>query len=243
MAYNSDGYIMIDFSEVDFRKTNQTIDGLYQRCVDVIGTNKFILVINANGRTPMPSTCSYINNQYVIDSFIYLFSITSNDNIFIRRNDVPASDIINDSVISVDKTWSSNKIDNAISSKQDELTAGDNISILNNIISANGIKSFTYTGDGELIKNITFNELPLLVFITATYGVNSVYSCLIPWGLVNAYCMVPSTNDNFTTCVWRSGAISFNGLTMTLENNSAGRALNNEDVEYTVYYLPKFSII
>ena len=138
MAYNSDGYILFDFSDVDFRRTNQIIDGLYKRCVDVIGTNKFILIINANGRTPMPATCSYVNNQYVIDSFIYLFSITSNDNIFIRRNDVPASDIIDDSTVSVDTTWSSSKIDTELDAKQDTLTAGTNITIVDNVISATG---------------------------------------------------------------------------------------------------------
>lgn len=139
MAYNSDGYIMIDFTEVDFRRTNQTIEGLYKRCVDVIGTNKFILVINANGRTPLPATCSFTNNQYVIDTCIYMFAISSNDNLFIRRNDVPASDIIDDDSVSVDKTWSSNKIDAELDGKQDTLTAGTNITIdENNVISSTG---------------------------------------------------------------------------------------------------------
>lgn len=125
MAYNSDGYIMIDFTEVDFRRTNQTIEGLYKRCVDVIGTNKFILVINANGRTPLPATCSFTNNQYVIDTVIYMFAVSSNDNLFIRRNDVPASDIIDDSSISVDKTWSSNKIDSELDTKADTSALAD----------------------------------------------------------------------------------------------------------------------
>ena len=125
MAYNSDGYIMIDFTEVDFRRTNQTIEGLFKRCVDVIGTNKFILVINANGRTPLPATCSFTNNQYVIDTCIYMFAISSNDNLFIRRNDVPASDIIDDSSISVDKTWSSNKIDSELDTKADASALAD----------------------------------------------------------------------------------------------------------------------
>lgn len=87
MAYNSDGYIMIDFAEVDFRRTNQTIDGLFDRCQKVIGTNKFVLVINANNKTPLPSTVSITNGQYVIESCIYSFSISSNDNLFIKRND------------------------------------------------------------------------------------------------------------------------------------------------------------
>lgn len=87
MAYDSNGYIMIDFAEVDFRRTNQTIDGLFDRCQKVIGTNKFVLVINANNKTPLPSTVSITNGQYVIESCIYSFSISSNDNLFIKRNE------------------------------------------------------------------------------------------------------------------------------------------------------------
>ena len=108
--YNSDGYIMLDFQKVDFKKTNQIIDGLFDRCRSVIGTNKFVLVINANHKTPLPSTVSITNGQYVIESCIYSFSISANDNLFIKRNDVPASDIINDNIISSDYTWSSAKI-------------------------------------------------------------------------------------------------------------------------------------
>lgn len=139
MAYNSDGYIMFDFSDVDFRRTTQSIPGLYDRCVKIIGTNKFILVINANGKTPLPSVCSFVNNQYVIESCIYTFAVTSADSLFIRRNDVPASDIIDDTIVSADKTWSSNKIDSELDGKQDTLTAGTNITIdENNVISSTG---------------------------------------------------------------------------------------------------------
>lgn len=108
--YNSDGYIMVDFKDVDFKKTNQIVDGLFDRCRAVIGTNKFVLVINANKKTPLPSTVSITNGQYVIESCIYSFSISSNDNLLIKRNDVPASDIIDDNDISTSKTWSSSKI-------------------------------------------------------------------------------------------------------------------------------------
>ena len=157
MAYNSDGYIMLDFTEVDFRRTNQTIEGLYKRCVDVIGTNKFILVINANGRTPLPATCSFTNNQYVIDTVIYMFAISSNDNLFIRRNDVPASYIIDDSSISVDKTWSSNKIDSELDEKQDTLTAGTNITIdENNVISSTG---GAVIDDSVIVNNKVWSSL------------------------------------------------------------------------------------
>lgn len=184
MAYNSDGYIMIDFTEVDFRRTNQTIEGLYKRCVDVIGTNKFILVINANGRTPLPATCSYTNNQYVIDTCIYMFAISSNDNLFIRRNDVPASDIIDDSSISVDKTWSSNKIDTELDGKADTsllanyqplLTAVSPVFIsADNEISVDltsvKLKFFTYTGNGIYNNNtIEFPTKPTLVLSIDCY--------------------------------------------------------------------------
>jgi len=115
MAYNSDGYIMFDFSMVDFRKTNQTIDGLYKRCVDVIGTNKFIIVINANGKTPLPSVCSFVNNQYVIESVLYSFTISSNDNLLIKKN-TSASELIDDDHTSISTTYSSNKINQLINS-------------------------------------------------------------------------------------------------------------------------------
>lgn len=110
MAYNSDGYIMLDFSMVDFRKNNQTIEGLYNRCVDVIGTNKFILVINANRKTPLPSACSFVNNQYVIESVLYSFTISSNDNLLIKKN-TSASELIDDDHTSTSTTYSSSKIE------------------------------------------------------------------------------------------------------------------------------------
>ena len=50
MAFDSNGYIMIDFAEVDFRRANQTIEGLFERCQKVIGANKFVIVINANNK-------------------------------------------------------------------------------------------------------------------------------------------------------------------------------------------------
>lgn len=45
---------------------------------------------------------------------------------------------IDDSVIATNKTWSSSKINNQLSGKQATLTAGDGISINNNVISATG---------------------------------------------------------------------------------------------------------
>ena len=125
MAYNSDGYIMLDFSMVDFTKTNQTIEGLYKRCVDIIGTNKFCLVINANHHTPLPSTVSFTNNTYVIESFLYTFSVSSNDNLYIKKNDIPAEELIDDNNISIDHTWSSYKINDEINTRSGVIVSGE----------------------------------------------------------------------------------------------------------------------
>lgn len=274
MAYNSDGYIMIDFTEVDFRRTNQTIEGLYKRCVDVIGTNKFILVINANGRTPLPATCSFTNNQYVIDTGIYMFAVSSNDNLFIRRNDVPASDIIDDSSISVDKTWSSNKIDSELDTKADAsaladyqplltpvspisidssntigvdlsdyqplLTAGDNITINNNVISAKGIKSFTYIGTGTDPAEITFPEVPLFILkieqqfidMASPYG----YVDNIIWGFSRPICMYKQSSASTISLTFINVQYNDNKLTLAF-GGSAGRVLNYTGSKYTVYYI------
>lgn len=115
MAYNSDGYIMLDFSIVDFTKTNQTIEGLYKRCVDIIGTNKFVLVINANRKTPLPSAVSFINNQYVIESVLFNFTISSNDNLFIQKL-TPVNELIDDNHVALNTTYSSSKIENLFGS-------------------------------------------------------------------------------------------------------------------------------
>ena len=205
MAYNSDGYIMIDFTEVDFRRTNQTIDGLYKRCVDVIGTNKFILVINANGRTPLPATCSFTNNQYVIDTCVYMFAISSNDNLFIRRNDVPASDIIDDSSVSVDKTWSSNKIDTELDGKADtsaladyqpKLIAGTNITIdENNVISSTG---GAVIDDTVIVNNkvwSSLNTVKMLAPIDTVVGSPATFKTSLAFPLVACTTSITATQE------------------------------------------------
>ena len=262
MAYNSDGYIMIDFTEVDFRRTNQTIEGLYKRCVDVIGTNKFILVINANGRTPLPATCSFTNNQYVIDTCIYMFAISSNDNLFIRRNDVPASDIIDDSSISVDKTWSSNKIDSELDAKADAsaladyqplLTAGTNITIdENNVISSSIIKHFTYIGQGTVYnRSIEIPEDCKCIlsiegdFTDAQIGGNYNYGKMIcPINFVNGELITKLTEvslmgDNFSgisTVPIKCSIYGQNRLELISFSN-ATYSLNLLDITYHVFYI------
>lgn len=109
MAYDSDGYIMIDFTKVDFRRTNQTIEGLFDRCQKVIGANKFVIVINANNKTPLPSTVSITNGQYVIESVLYTFSISAADNLHITKK-TNADELIDDDHVTLKTTFSSDKI-------------------------------------------------------------------------------------------------------------------------------------
>ncbi len=124
MQYNSDGYIMLDFAKVDFSKTNQTVVGLFERCEKVIGTNKFVLVINANGKTPLPSAVSITNGQYVIESVLFNFVISSNDNLNIKKN-TPVSEIIDDDHTAINTTWSSTKINKSLPHKiHGKLVAG-----------------------------------------------------------------------------------------------------------------------
>lgn len=110
---NSDGYIMLDFKDVDFRQTNQHIDGLFERLRSVIGTNKFVLVINANGKSPMPSAVSITNGQYVIEAYIYTFSVNSSDILHITKHS-NVDDIIDDDHVSTSTTYSSSKILNVL---------------------------------------------------------------------------------------------------------------------------------
>lgn len=70
---------------------------------------------------------------------------TQFDNVYsILLNTLPlveggiASKVIDDNVITTVKTWSSSKINSELSGKQDTLTAGTNIDITNNTISADG---------------------------------------------------------------------------------------------------------
>lgn len=83
--YNSDGYILIDMSEADITKTNQYIKGIYQRIVNVIDTNKLVLVINAGELTPMAAVVTKTFNYYVITTQAYIFTINSNDIVIIEQ--------------------------------------------------------------------------------------------------------------------------------------------------------------
>lgn len=159
MNFNSDGYIMIDFAKVNFSKTNQTIDGLYDRCRSVIGTNKFVLVINANNKTPLPSTVAMTNNKYVIESVLFTFEISSNDNLKITKK-TTVDELIDDDHVSQNTTYSSNKIVSVVNAAVSDLTFTE----LSDTLTA-GETSIEFEDE-----NIT--EDSWILPFTSVYGVN-----------------------------------------------------------------------
>lgn len=124
----SNGYIMLDFSMIDFSRHNQIIDGIYQRVFEVVGVNKFVIILGADEKTPLPACVSFTNGSYVIESFLFNFAITVDDNVRIEN---VSADIIKDGIISAGTTWSSNKIKNEI----DNIPTGSaNLFVENSII-------------------------------------------------------------------------------------------------------------
>lgn len=83
--FNSDGYILLDFTGVDITKSNQYLKGIYQRVINSIDTNKLALVINAGNLTPQAAIIHKRLNFYVITTSLYIFTVNSNDIIIIEQ--------------------------------------------------------------------------------------------------------------------------------------------------------------
>lgn len=78
---STDGYLLFDFSDVNPALTNQTVDGIYERAKNLIANNKFVLLVNEGIHTPIPAVVAYVNHAYVIETVLYAYTITSNDNV------------------------------------------------------------------------------------------------------------------------------------------------------------------
>lgn len=83
--YNSDGYVLIDMSDVDLTRSSQNIPGIYNRVVEVIDTNKLALIINAGNNTPMAAIVHKRLNYYVINTTLFIFTINSNDIVIVEE--------------------------------------------------------------------------------------------------------------------------------------------------------------
>ena len=229
MAYNSDGYIMLDFTEVDFRRTNQTIEGLFERCQKVIGTNKFVIVINANGKTPLPSTVSITNGQYVIESVLYTFAISSNDNLHITKK-TNVDELIDDNHVTLKTTYSSLKIE----SLYDDVK----------------LKHFNYVGDGETSKRLNIpvgckyilSIVPNSVTGTGSYNFVACYAgfpILENGSSIAAQIALLRKAGNASTSsnLQLSFGDSYIDITTTATTPTADIVLNANNVTYTVYYI------
>ena len=78
---STDGYLLFDFSDVNPALTNQTVDGIYERAKNLIANNKFVLLVNEGVHTPIPAVVAYVNQAYVIETVLYAYTITANDNV------------------------------------------------------------------------------------------------------------------------------------------------------------------
>lgn len=85
MYNNSDGYILIDMKDVNMTLSTQHINGIFNRIVEVIDTNKLAVVINAGDNTPMAAIVHKKFNYYVINTTLYIFTINSNDIVIIEE--------------------------------------------------------------------------------------------------------------------------------------------------------------
>ena len=86
MKYNSDGYVLIDMSEVDMSKSNQYVRGMYNRItVECKNTNKLAIVINAGDLTPMAAVINRSLNFYVVTTALYIFKVNTNDIVIIEQ--------------------------------------------------------------------------------------------------------------------------------------------------------------
>lgn len=85
MYNNSDGYILIDLKDVNMTLSTQHINGIFNRIVEVIDTNKLAVVINAGDNTPMAAIVHKKFNYYVINTTLYIFTINSNDIVIVEE--------------------------------------------------------------------------------------------------------------------------------------------------------------
>lgn len=177
---DNSGYILVDFSKVDHNKHSQVIDGFYADCEKLISNEKFVLLTNVNevSTTPIPSIVLFKNSIYNVITFEYVYTISSGDVVVVTKNEGGITvDVIDDSIIALNKTWSSSKIDEMLPDNAGQIVYDNTVSHLqsNRVQSAidelvtivNGVDSRVVVTESDIstIKNqlITIaNEISLL---------------------------------------------------------------------------------
>lgn len=94
-AFNSDGYVLIDFKDVDISRSTQNVPGMYQRITkEALTTNKMPIVINAGDLSPMSAVIEKTANYYVLTTTLYDFKVNINDVVITeRRPAAPSVDV------------------------------------------------------------------------------------------------------------------------------------------------------
>ena len=130
---DNSGYILVDFSKVDHNKRTQVIDGFYSDCENLISNEKFVLLSNVNevSTTPIPSIVLFKNSIYNVITFEYVYTISVGDVVVVTKNEGGITvDVIDDSIIALNKTWSSSKINEMLPDNAGQITYDNTVSHL-----------------------------------------------------------------------------------------------------------------
>lgn len=165
--YNSDGYVLIDMSDVDLTRSSQNIPGIYNRVVEVIDTNKLALIINAGNNTPMAAIVHKKLNYYVINTTLFIFTINSNDIVIVEE----AGEATVDVTIVPTLTEGTKIADFAIGSVEGSLYAPEQQSEINDNVTASNTTWSSDKINTELSGKVDSSDL-------ATVATTGAYSDL-----------------------------------------------------------------
>lgn len=198
---DNSGYILVDFSKVDHNKHSQVIEGFYADCEKLISNEKFVLLSNVNevSTTPIPSIVLFKNSIYNVITFEYVYTISAGDVVVVTKNEGGITvDVIDDSIIALNKTWSSSKINEMLPDNAGQIIYDNTVSHIQSnrvqsaidelVIIINGIDSRVIVNESDIsnIKNqlITIaNEISLLhsasnIEVTSGVSVDDVLNSL-----------------------------------------------------------------
>lgn len=165
--YNSDGYVLIDMSDVDITRSSQNIPGIFNRVVEVIDTNKLALIINAGNNTPMAAIVHKKLNYYVINTTLFIFTINSNDIVIVEE----AGEATVDVTIVPTLTEGTKIADFAIGSVEGSLYAPEQQSEINDNVTASNTTWSSDKINTELSGKVDSSDL-------ATVATTGAYSDL-----------------------------------------------------------------
>ena len=127
---------------------------------------------------------------------------------------VPSADepsVIDDSVTSTALTWSSSKLSGMV------------------------VKSFTYTGDGQNTKTISFPIKPTFILSISGQGLATYIVSILPFNY-GVHSIASTVSDTGVAPVMRQIDVTYNDNEITLSGN-VGNICNTNNKEYTVYYI------